>query len=137
MFRRTSNRQNQKRNRKPEILEKPKPEEFGIGNEALAELLGNAVANDISNEANNPLGANANPDGNSQDRLDHYYRNDFNNIRSGKRKKTGQKNLPDIDELSQLNDEYTFDLNDDDSLTMSPSHYESYLQIFKTPQGSA
>lgn len=91
MFRRTSNRQNQKRNRKPEIREKPKPEEFGIGNEALAELLGNAVANDISNEANNPLGANANPDGNSQDRLDHYYRNDFNNIRSGKRKKTGQK----------------------------------------------
>ncbi|MBQ6519232.1 MAG: hypothetical protein IJI14_10955 [Anaerolineaceae bacterium] len=32
--------------------------------------------------------------------------------------------------------EYTFDLNDDDSLTMSPSHYESFLQIFKTPKAA-
>lgn len=104
MFRRISNGQNQKRNRKPEIREKPKPEEFGIGNEALAEMIGNAVTNNISNEANNALGANVNPDGNSQDGLDQYDRNDFNNIRSAKKKKDGHNNLLDLDELSQSSD---------------------------------
>ena len=37
-------------------------------------MIGNAVANNISNEANNALGANVNPDGNSQDGLDQYDR---------------------------------------------------------------
>ena len=82
MFRRQNNRQGQniQNNRDPRNIFNDEEEPGRIGNEALAENIGGGLIGLISNEANNEAMGNDIPQEITENRLEHYYQNDLNNL---------------------------------------------------------
>ena len=82
MFRRQNNRQGQniQNNRDPRNIFNDEEEPGRIGNEALAENIAGGLIGLISNEANNEAMGNDIPQEITENRLEHYYQNDLNNL---------------------------------------------------------
>ena len=82
MFRRQNNRQGQniQNNRDPCNIFNDEEEPGRIGNEALAENIAGGLIGLISNEANNEAMGNDIPQEITENRLEHYYQNDLNNL---------------------------------------------------------
>ena len=113
MFRRSSKRQNQNINPDPEIREEQKADATGIGNEALADLIGNNIVNNISNEANNA---------GSEDQYSHYAENDLKNVIW----KPVRKPLTDLNQISQPdNDDIAKNISVDSLIDNEIKNYNS------------